>query len=190
MVIDDFLTETALGNLRRHCEAASVWKRSYYSGYEGTFMGTGFCSRVLLAIADELNRAIPNVIGSNSLSEVWAFKPDQNMNGVNLRADFASINTNIWITSDDAYLDNSKGGLIIYDVPARNDWIFYAYNIESRNIERFLTQHNLKFTRVPYKANRCVIFDSTYFNATDEISFKPGYQNRCVNCTLRYDKIL
>lgn len=190
VVIDDFLTETALLNMRRYCEEASVWKRSYHSGYVGTFMGTGFCSRVLLAIADELKRAMPKVIGSNSLSEAWAFKYDQNMSGVNLHADFASINTNFWITPDGACLDNSKGGLLIYDVPAPNDWSFYAYNSDSRNIERFLKQHNSKFTRVPYKANRCVLFDSTYFHATDEISFKPEYQNRRVNCTLLYGKAL
>lgn len=107
-------------------------------------MGTAFCSRVLLAIANELKRATPNVIGSNSLSEAWACKYDQNMSGVNLHADFASINTNLWITTEDACL-NSKGGSLIYDLPAPNDWSFYAYNSGSRNIQRFITQHNSKF---------------------------------------------
>jgi hypothetical protein len=42
--------------------------------------------------------------------------------------------------------------------------------------------------RVPYKMNRCVLFDSTYFHTTDDIHFKAGYENRRINCTLLFGK--
>jgi hypothetical protein len=151
-------------------------------------MGTGFCSRVILAIADELKLAMPNVIGSNALSHAWGFKYDQGMKGINLHADFARINANFWITPDEACLDKTKGGLLIYDVPAPTDWNFYSYNCDQKKIRAFLEEKNSKFVRVPYRCNRCVLFDSTYFHATDELYFKEGYTNRRINCTLLYGK--
>lgn len=190
VVIDNFLTEEALLNLRRFCNEATVWKRSYSDGYVGSFIGTGFCSRVILEIAHELKLAMPNVIGSNSLSHAWGFKYDQGMKGINLHADFAKVNTNFWITPDEACLDKSNGGLVVYDVPAPDDWGFYAYNCDQNKIQAYLTAKQSRFVRVPYRCNRCVLFDSTYFHVTDDFSFADGYTNRRVNCTLLYGRAL
>ena len=186
VVIDNFLTQEALENLRQFCEEANVWKRSYANGYHGAFMSTGFCSRVLLAIADELKIAMPKVVGPNILKQAWGFKYDQRMTGINLHADFAKVNTNFWITPDEACLDKNTGGLVVYDVPAPAHWSFLDYNAETEKIDEFLKQNNAKSIRVPYKMNRCVLFDSTYFHTTDEIHFKDGYENRRINCTLLY----
>jgi hypothetical protein len=46
--------------------------------------------------------------------------------------------------------------------------------------------HRAKAQRVPYRANRCVLFDSSLIHITDEIHFRPGYENRRVNVTLLY----
>jgi hypothetical protein len=186
VVIDNFLTEEALLALRKYCEEATVWKRTYANGYHGAFMATGFCSRVLLSIADELKIAMPKVVGPNILKQAWGFKYDQRMKGINLHADFAKVNTNFWITPDDACIDKSSGGIIVYDVPAPEHWSFIDYNAESDKIDAFLKANNAKAIRIPYKMNRCVLFDSTYFHATDEINFKDGYENRRVNVTLLY----
>lgn len=189
VVIDNFLSPEALSNLRRYCHEATVWKRSYPDGYLGSFMNTGFCPRVLLAIADELRRAMPIVIGTNApLNQAWAFKYDQGMKGTNLHADFARINTNFWITPDDACLDKSSGGLLVYDAPAPDDWGFYSYNCDQTKIRDYLDSKRSKFVRVPYRCNRCVLFDSTYFHATDDLHFKDGYTNRRINCTLLYGR--
>ena len=186
VVIDNFLSEPALLNLRKFCEEATVWKRTYANGYHGSFMPTGFCSRVLLAIADELKIAMPKVVGPNILKQAWGFKYDQRMKGINLHADFAKVNTNFWITPDDANLDSEKGGIVVYDTPAPEHWSFLDYNAESDKIEAFLKANNAKAIRIPYRLNRCVLFDSTYFHATDEINFKDGYENRRINVTLLY----
>lgn len=188
VVIDNFLSPQALSSLRKFCLEATVWKRTYRDGYLGSFMGTGLCPRVLLAIADELRHAMPNVIGANALNQAWAFKYDQDMKGTNLHADFARINTNFWITPDDACLDNTTGGLLVYDAPAPSDWGFFAYNSDQKKIRDYLESKQSKFVRVPYRCNRCVLFDSTYFHATDELHFKDGYANRRINCTLLYGK--
>jgi hypothetical protein len=53
-------------------------------------------------------------------------------------------------------------------------------------ISAFLQTNGAKATRVPYRENRCVLFDSRLFHATDTCRFKPGYTNRRVNVTLLY----
>jgi hypothetical protein len=40
--------------------------------------------------------------------------------------------------------------------------------------------------RVPYRANRAVIFDSDLFHASDRPHFREGYLNRRINITLLY----
>ena len=54
----------------------------------------------------------------------------------------------------------------------------------------FINENNARSQRVPYRENRCVLFDSKLFHTTDEIHFKPGYCNRRVNVTLLFGKSL
>lgn len=188
VVIDNFLSEQALLALRQFCEEATVWKRSYPNGYLGSFMASGFCSPVILEIARQLKLAMPNVIGTQDLRQAWGFKYDQRMTGINLHADFARVNINFWLTPDDACLDHSTGGIVVYDTPPPDDWSFEKANADSATIQKYLDERQAKMVRVPYKMNRCVLFDSTYFHATDEIHFKEGYENRRINCTLLFGK--
>lgn len=190
VVIDDFLTSSALSELRRFCEEATVWKSQYGNGYAGTFLSEGFCPRVLLAAADELRRAMPSVLGDHALIQAWAFKYDQRMRGTNLHADLAKVNVNFWITPDAACEDRETGGMVIYDVPAPRNWSFQDYNNNRAKIDAYMKEQGAKPHRVPYRENRCVLFDSTLFHATDELHFKPGYSNRRVNITLLYGKAL
>jgi len=190
VVIDNFLTDAALLNLRQFCEEANVWKRSYDDGYLGAVLAEGFYSRVFLSIADELKISLPRVIGKNRLFQGWAFKYDQEMTGINLHADFAKVNVNFWITPDEACIDKTSGGMIIYDTPVPNYWSFRDYNGNSKKLLEYLNTHNSKPYKVPYKMNRCVLFDSAYIHNTDELNFKSGYQNRRINCTLLFGKQL
>jgi hypothetical protein len=80
--------------------------------------------------------------------------------------------------------------MVIYDVPAPADWTFEHYNGKSAKMAAFLAANNAQPQRVPYRENRCVLFDSTLFHTTDEIHFKPGYCNRRVNVTLLFGKSL
>jgi tetratricopeptide (TPR) repeat protein len=188
VVIDNFLSHEALTQLRNFCEEATVWKRSYPNGYLGSFMASGFCSPVILEIARQLKLAMPNVVGTQDLRQAWGFKYDQRLGGINLHADFARVNINFWLTPDEACLDNTTGGIVVYDTPPPEDWSFHKANADSATIKQHLEAKQAKMVRVPYKMNRCVLFDSTYFHTTDEIHFKEGYENRRINCTLLFGK--
>ncbi len=190
VVIDNFLSPAALAALREYCEEATIWKSYFDNGYVGTLFGSGFCPRVLLAIADEMKMMMPRVIGGAPLTQAWAFKYDQRLHGINMHADFANVNVNFWVTPEDACVDKTTGGMVIYDVPAPAEWTFEDYNGKSGKMAAFLTAHNAQPQRVPYRENRCVVFDSTLFHTTDEIHFAPGYCNRRVNVTLLYGKSL
>ncbi len=190
VVIDNFLAPDALANLREFCAEATIWKTHYKSGYVGATLSEGFNPPVLLAIADELRQAMPRVIGGHALTLAWAFKYDQNRRGIELHADFARVNVNFWITPDDACADHETGGLLIYDRGAPAHWTPQDYNKSTGKIEAFVTERGAKPRRVPYRENRCVLFDSALFHATDELHFKPGYTNRRVNVTFLYGKAL
>jgi len=186
VVIDNFLSPAALAALRRYCEESTIWKLTNNRGYVGTLLGQGFSSPVLLKIADELRHAMPRVIGIHALTQAWAFKYDQRMQGIDMHADFAKINVNFWITPDEACEDNATGGMIVYDLPVPTHWTFTDFNTHQSKMKAFLDVHGAKPIRVPYRANRCVLFDSSLIHITDELHFKPGYANRRVNVTLLY----
>jgi tetratricopeptide (TPR) repeat protein len=186
VVIDNFLSPQALADLRAYCEEATIFKTVYSKGYMGAFLSGGFSPPVLLAIADELRRAMPEVVGPHPLMQAWAFKYDQRRQGINMHADFARINVNFWITPDEACADPTTGGMVIYDVPAPEGWSYREYNSESEKMMAFCVAHDAKPIRVPYRANRCVLFDSTLFHTTDELHFNPGFTNRRINVTLLF----
>jgi tetratricopeptide (TPR) repeat protein len=186
LVIDNFLSPEALAALRKFCVEANVWKRVYNNGYVGSFLSTGFVSPIVLRIADGLRVKLNNILSDHPLKQAWGFKYDQKMTGINIHADFAAVNVNFWIAPEDANLNKENGGMVIYDVPSPKTWSFHDYNADSEKIYAYLEANGAKAIRVPYKENRCVMFDSSLFHATDEIHFAPGYENRRINVTLLY----
>jgi len=129
---------------------------------------------------------LPEVFRAHPLKYLWAFKYDSTLSGINIHADFAAVNVNFWITSDEANLDPESGGLVVWDKAAPLDWDFEKYNTDERAIRRFLTEAGAKPVTIPYRANRAVIFDSDLFHETGRLSFQEGYQNRRLNVTLLY----
>jgi tetratricopeptide (TPR) repeat protein len=186
VVIDQFLSPQALANLRQYCEESTVWKQNYRRGYLGAAIAQGLSPMVLLAIAYELKKAMPRVIGDAPLMQAWAYKYDQRLQGINLHADFADVNVNFWITADDACEDPASGGMVVYDRPVPGNWTFQEYNNAADKLAVYLRVHKASAKRIPHRANRCVLFDSKLIHITDEMRFMPGYENRRVNVTLLY----
>ena len=188
MVLDDFLSVDALEGLRNFCWGSTVWRKSYDDGYLGAMPEHGFACPLLAQIAQELSRAFPVIFGDYPLCYLWAFKYDQKHSGIKLHGDMAAVNVNFWITPDEANNNPERGGMVIWDVAAPADWDFQKYNGDIASNRDFVERNNAKPLRVPYKANRAVIFDSDLFHETDEIDFKDGYLNRRINVTLLYGR--
>jgi tetratricopeptide (TPR) repeat protein len=191
VVIDGFLSPAALAAFREYSEEATVWNAIYNPrGYVGAVLAQGFSPRVLLAIGDELRRAMPNVIADQPLLQAWGFKYDQRMQGINMHADFARVNVNFWLAPDEACEDLATGGLVVYDEPVPKSWTFADYNSDPARLAAYVHVRGAEARRVPYRGNRCVLFDSSLIHVTDEVHFRPGYENRRVNVTLLYGKAL
>ena len=97
------------------------------------------------------------------------------------------MNVNIWLTPDDANLDPSSGGLVVYTAKPPADWDFNAFNTDTEKVhELLLKPTGYANVTVPYRQNRAVLFDSALFHNTDTFSFKKGYTNRRINLTFLY----
>ncbi len=186
VVIDDFLTPPALTSLREFCWNSTIWRRAYDDGYLGAMPEFGFSPPLLAQIAEELRDTYPDIFQDHPLKYFWAFKYDSRLTGIRVHADHAAVNVNFWITPDDANLDPKRGGLVVWDAKAPLDWALGKYNGDEKATRAFLASSGANAVRVPYRANRAVIFDSSLFHETDAIHFKEGYLNRRINVTLLY----
>jgi hypothetical protein len=187
-VIDNLLTDEALDRLRRFCWGSTIWRKVYRDGYLGAMPEHGFACPLLAQIADELRSGYPAILGRHPLLQLWGFKYDSRLSGINIHADFAAVNVNFWITPDDANLDPEHGGLVVWDAPAPSGWDFAKYNDDVPAAREFLAQAGARPVTIPYRANRAVIFDSDLFHETDRIAFKEDYLNRRINITLLYGR--
>jgi hypothetical protein len=187
-VVDDLLTPEALEALRQYCRSADVWRTAYPQGYLGAFPESGFAAPLLAQVAEELSATFPEIFAGHPLRYHWAFKYDSKLDGIGIHADEAAVNVNFWITQDSANRDPEGGGLVIWDKRAPLEWDFAKFNADESAAYQFLDQQGAGSVRIPYRANRAVIFDSNLFHKTDRISFAEGYENRRINITMLYGR--
>jgi tetratricopeptide (TPR) repeat protein len=188
VVIDDLLTAEALAGLRRYCLGSDVWHTAYSQGYLGAFPESGFAAPLLAQVAEELSATFPEIFANHPLRYHWAFKYDSSLDGIGIHADEAAVNVNFWITPDEANLDPESGGLVVWDKCAPLEWDFAKFNADESAAYDFLARNGAQPIRIPYRANRAVIFDSNLFHKTDRISFAQGYENRRINITMLYGR--
>ena len=185
VVVDDFLTADALERLWRFCLDATVWYQ-VKRGYLGAYLVDGFGTALALQIADELRASLPGIFGRHRLEQLWAYKYDSRLQGIATHADFAAVNVNFWVTPDEANRDPASGGLVVHKAHAPSDWAFRSYNADSARMAQFLEEAGDEPVTVPYRRNRVVIFDSDLFHRTDDLDFRPGYENRRINVTMLF----
>jgi tetratricopeptide (TPR) repeat protein len=189
--IDGLLTPAALATLRRFCLESTIWYDfEHRNGYVGAYLQEGFNCPLLIQLAEELPRALPGIFGRHVPMQLWAYKYDSGLAGIDMHADFAAVNVNFWITPDEANLDPESGGLVLWDKEAPPDWGLDEYNTydpaQQRKIREFLAESGARKTVVPHRQNRCVVFNSDLFHRTDDIRFRDGYEHRRINITMLY----
>ena len=144
----------------------------------------------MLQIAEELRAGLPGIFGDHRLMQLWAYKYDSQLAGIDMHADFAAVNVNFWITPTEANLDPESGGMVIWDREAPADWGVDEYNtydpVQQQRILDYLDAEGANRLAVPYRQNRCVIFDSDLFHKTDDIHFGDRYEDRRINVTMLY----
>lgn len=197
-VVDDFLTDEALAELRRFVLGSTIFTRAYIQGYLGAFLGDGFgASPLVLQVAADLRyRIFPRLLNDTTFRQAWAYvyprRGDDGAShprGIDPHADDADVSVNLWITPDDANLGRTGGGgLIIYDTVPPDDWTFSRANRDSVSINALLEGGAANATTVPYKCNRLTLLDGYRFHRTDDLDFKPGHANHRINLTFLFRK--
>ena len=197
VILDDFLNPEALQKLRSYCFEFPFWNTIYGRGYLGAFRENGFQPKVLTTLSTELMEKLPNIFNTPNkrhLGQMWAFKYESKCPGIDIHADFAAINANFWITPTEANADYDKekgigksGGMWIWDAGAPPDGDFNRYNGDDKNeVIKYLKDNKATAIYVPYKYNRCVLFDSNLFHKTADVHFHPGFENKRINVTMLF----
>ena len=191
VVVDNILSDAALKRIRQLLLESTVWYQTKtplrFGGYVGAYIDDGLHDRILLQLTFEIHKILPRIMKGNPLKYLWAYKYDSEYTGINTHADEAAINVNIWFAPDDANLDHTSGGLVIYTAKPPAGWDFEEYNTNTeRVVEELLKPTNFANVTVPHRQNRAVLFDSALFHHSDVFNFKEGYKNRRINLTILY----
>ncbi|CAE8696267.1 unnamed protein product, partial [Polarella glacialis] len=70
--VDNILSDEALQALHTWCLESTMWFSSR-SGYVAAFMQEAFNAPLLVQLTEELRRALPDILGSHQLMNMWAF---------------------------------------------------------------------------------------------------------------------
>jgi len=191
VVLDDVLSKEAFRKIRKILLESTVFYQTklpkQFGGYAGAYLDDGLHDRLLLELSQELRNALPTIFKEHALKYLWAYKYDSNYDGINLHADEAAVNVNIWLTPDDANLDPHTGGLVIFSKKPPADWSLGQYNGNTSFVRKELLEPTgFANVTVPFRANRAVIFDSALFHQSDTFHFRKGYENRRINLTILY----
>lgn len=187
---DDLLTPKALALLQRFLRESTIWHDfTHIGGFVATYLEDGLASPLVLQIADEVRRLLPDLLGQRPLSQAWAFKGLRGDRPIDIHADDAAISLNFWVTPDAANRNPDAGGLTVCREPPPPDWPIVDYDADRARIAAFLDRHDTSAIRVPYRENRAVLFDSRLFHGSDAPDFVGGYENHRINITMLFGTV-
>jgi len=154
VVIDDFLTPSALEELHRYCAGSTMWRRVYDAGY-GATPEDGLVCPLMAQIVEETQRSFRQIMGSPGFLYLGAFIYDSGLcAGTNIHADNAAVKVNFYIAPDDANLDPQSGGLDVWDVAITSQRQMRQLYADEAAARAFLENSNAKMTRIAHRANR------------------------------------
>ena len=189
VVIDNVLSPDALFKLQRLCRDATIWfEVKDHGGHLGAYFEEGLGCDLLVQITEALRRRLPRSLGHLSLAQLWAYKHVQGGSGTDYHADIGQVSANLWITTDDASLDQDGGGLEIWPLKMPTGWDFHKANIDRAGIRSLLATSPVQPVNIPHRCNRLVLFDANLFHRTSPGRFAEGYLRQRVNITFLYDR--
>lgn len=188
VIVDNFLEKETIEELRNFYLESNIWNHTYENkNYLGSLLGLGNYSTIHEGIIIELKNNLKKILKDNDFQTLWAFNYDNVKNkGISLHADFAKINLNFWITPDKYNKTKKFGGLKIYDKAAPKSWTYKDYNSKDNKINEYLLKSKAKSIDIPYKFNRLIIFDSSLFHETQNLTFSDEFTGRRINNTFLF----
>ncbi len=191
MVVDNFLEQEALIELQKLCYSSNIFKHPYPEGYLGAFLEYGLANEFILKLSEDIRKTFKNICANTKLTQAWIFKYDSRIksSGINIHADDAKVNLNFWITPQKSNLKPEEGGLIIWNKFPEKGATFadFNYSENSEPTGKMLAEKKIKYSKIAYKENRAVFFNSMLFHATDGYKFDQGYEDRRINVTFLYN---
>ena len=190
VVVDNFLKPQVLQKLHEFAALSQIYTESKPRGYMGAYWEDGFMTPLLLQVIEELPKMFPKIFADYPLVHSWAYNYDNDYHkGIKIHGDEAAVNCNLWVTPDDANLDKTNGGLVIYTKPVPLHWTSFAsYNSAQADAKVYELVRDSAKVVVPYRQNRIVLFKSDLLHNTDNMHFKPGFKNRRINLTFLYGR--
>lgn len=214
VVIDDVFTTAGLEAFRNFTLETTMWHAAKQGGYMCAFLDMGFASPLVAQAIAELQASMPDIFCDYRLTNAWGYKyadGDQS-DGINIHGDMAAVNVNCWIVPESDIKEATTGGMVIWPTFPPANWSREDYNIaqtssrvllqdgkyhpeldpsqlSKRNVlEEFALASEVErpAVHVPYRSNRCVIFDSSLLHASDTVKFGKGYKRRRVNLTFLF----
>lgn len=197
LIIDDLLTPHAISLLRKLLLRNTHWFQTKtpleFGKYVGAYVDDGLNDPIFIELAKQLHQAMPRVMKNHYLKYMWAYKYDSEWeSGINLHADQAAVNVNLWLSMEGSDLQEEGygGGLVVFTTKPPADWDFESYNTNTEFVvEELLRPTDFANVTVRHRPNRAVIFDSALFHQTDKYRFKKGYENGRINLTLLFGEM-
>jgi len=164
IVIDDLLTPTTLQLLRELLLKNTHWYQTKtpleFGKYTGAYIDDGLNDPIFLELAKQLHQNLPRIMKGHHLRYLWAYKYDSEFeSGIRLHADQAAVNVNMWLSEDDADLeeDGYGGGLVVFTTKPPSDWNFQDYNTDTDYVvETLLKPTNFANITVKVSSPLCV----------------------------------
>ena len=191
-MLDDFLVPEALHGLQDFCLKSTIFFSPTGNHYVSSSRNSGFNCDLLYQVVEELKERFPRVLRDHHLSNMWAYRYNNQSEGVAAHTDEGAVTFNFWITPDHANRIPDRGGIIVYTKEQPYDWDWRHYNKNKftpsvrREIADFLADADT--ITIPYRENRAVLFHSNLFHKSDQIDFRDGFENRRMNITLLFGK--
>lgn len=138
-------------------------------------------------LLSELELEAAPILGESRYVDHWALMYPRNTKG-RLHVDNAALALSLWLTPDRYNLDPGSGGLLLYDVCRPND-IRVSHEYTAENAGRYIEKRTHGVVhRIPYRENRAILFDCSYFHCTDNPNFDcttpDGYR---INLSVAFD---
>ena len=185
-VIDNFFSDQTCNSLREFALNPKCGYHDVYEEYRAINFDILRSELSLVSTIKEFEDKI-KFLGKIKYVRSWCFCYDNKSKGVPPHADPSYVNINVWVTPNESVNDFNKNGLKIYHKKRNTNVPHSLYNGNLEYISREIKDS--KFTIVPYKYNRAVIFLGSMYHETLGVDMKDGEENMRVSYTYLFDKI-